>query len=399
MNDILRGTSRIQIMNSLLAPAHRKGKDIGSVRPDVQVGVRITESRLDDEQSVAVIEFSDTPLWLQDLSDDPYGFPKHTKFGTLWKGVDKGAVDEHGRSEFMTAVMNGGHTNLVYAEMLAEFNDTDVNIQDSQGRTALHWASVRKHADMVRLCLSVPECQIGLKDNDGLTAFDISNQVAHGNELVPNLFYTNILEIQESHPQAALLRVLTVTSEPDKNTSTFPGVAMFGPVEDRNEPLIQALINRGIDLTAKNELGDTALHVALTKVDNTEIVTRLLEAGSDVNAIGNAGATPLHYAAQTSDKSTVELLLAWEADITAKDGDEKSVLHWAAQKGSIDVARLLLDHGVDVAARDISGQTAQDLAEKDEKEDLVGILKEVAGMKGQIVRDLLAVKKQDVVSP
>lgn len=228
----------------------------------------------------------------------------------------------------------------------------------SRGRTALHWASIERHSDMVRLFLSVPECRVGLKDNDGLTAFDTSNDHATGNEIIPTLFYKSMFEIQETHPQAALLRVLTVTSEAEKGRSRVPGSVMFRPVKESDEPLVQALIERGIDLTARNEHGDTALHVAAAMAGNTEIATRLVEAGSDVNARGKGGATPLHYAVHSSDKKTIQLLLDQDADITAIDADQKSVLHWAAQKGPLDVAQLLVEHGADVAAIDIRGKTA-----------------------------------------
>lgn len=58
--------------------------------------------------------------------------------------------------------------------MLAEFKDTNVNTQDRLGRTALHQACAKNLSEIVRLCLSVPECDVGVKDNDGLTAFDLS---------------------------------------------------------------------------------------------------------------------------------------------------------------------------------------------------------------------------------
>lgn len=100
----------------------------------------MSDSRLDYGLSVASIEFFDTPKWLQRLNNDPCGFPKKTPLGILWKDVDTDAVDDHGRTEFSRAVAVPGGLNLYYAEMLAEFGSTDVNIQDNQGRTALHWA-------------------------------------------------------------------------------------------------------------------------------------------------------------------------------------------------------------------------------------------------------------------
>lgn len=276
-----------------LAPNHdiEENGPPSTLKPDVVFGIVISNSRLDDEQLVATIELSDTPKWLQRLSRDKWGFPKNTDFGTLWKGVDRHTVDDTGKTELIRAVCKGG-VNLCYAAMLAEFPDTDVNVQDKQGRTALHWASVGGHADMVRLCLSVPECVIGLKDIDGFTTFDLSVRVGNGNDMIPDLFYKSMFDLGETHPHEALLRVLTVTSEPaEDDRPAFPGAALFDPVKHQNQSLVEALINRGVNLTVKNEDGDTALHVA-ARMGNVEIASMLLEAGSDVNAEGKGGATP-----------------------------------------------------------------------------------------------------------
>lgn len=150
----------------------------------------LTNSRLDDELAVARIEFSDTPQWLQGLNDDPCGFPKKTLLGTIWRWVDTIAVDEAGQTEFMRAV-DGGDENLLYAEMLAEFEDIDVNIQDREGRTALHWACAK---NMGMLCLSVPACDVGLRDGNDLTPFDISYR--SGNTEIATLFYTHTNSFQ-----------------------------------------------------------------------------------------------------------------------------------------------------------------------------------------------------------
>lgn len=309
---------------------------------DVMFGLIVTPSRIDDELSVAFIEFSNTPMWLRRLNRDPCGFPKKTPFGTLWRGVDPNAQDERGKTEFIKAVLNGA-TEIHYPEMLAEFSDTDVNIQDSQGRTALHWACAMELLVMVQLCLSIPECDIGLRDNDGLTAFDLAGQ-----ENIQTLFYSNMLEIEQTHPEEALLRILSVTSQPARaDMPIFPGEALFDPVQHRNQRLVKALINRGVDFTARNERGDTALHVAAAQTDTAEITTLLVQAGSDVNALGNGGATPLHC---------------------------------AAQAGLLDTARLLLGYGAEAGMKDKGGQTALQLAEAKKDQGLIDLLTRVVHM-------------------
>lgn len=390
MNDIPRGTSRAKLISSLLTPrlghdgngGHREKS--GKAQPDVIFSLAMAESRLDDELSVAVIEFSDPPKWLRHLNQDPYGFPKKTALGTLWRAVDTCAVDELGRTEFIRAAIEG---NLQYAETLAEFEDTDINSYDNQGRTALHWACVESHPEIVRLCLSIPEFEIGHKDKDGLTAFDISQRGE--NEIIPTLFYRSMFEMEENHPQTALLRVLTVTSVPGKDRAAFPGAAIFDPVQDCNRPLVKALIDRGVDLTAVNKDGNTALHIA-AKVGNVEIATRLLKAGADVNAVGSGGATPLHYAAHTAGKRMVQALLGWEATPNAKDNEGNTALdlakdrgmvqrelerkendqqnltalHRAAEDGDMEILKLLLDLRVGVDEKNPYGKTALILAAK-----------------------------------
>lgn len=339
---------------------------------------------------MAVIELSDTPPWLQHLNQDPYGFPKKTAFGTLWKWVDTadGAPDDHGQTEFIRAAIAG---DLLHAEMLAEFPDTDVNTQDHQRRTALHWACAMNHTNLVALCLSVPECDTGLRDSNGLTAFDVSSAHWGDDMAIPGLFYASMVEMDSTRPQAALLRLLTITAEPARSEAkiVFPGEALFDPINDRNVLLVKALLARGVDLTAVNGKGDTALHLA-ADIDNVEIAVRLLMAGSDVDARGNKGDTPLHRAAQTGGNRMVQELLGWDAapdlrnrqdktaldlardpvmmrreqDRKANDMQNRTALHRAAEAGDTEIVRLLLEMGVSADERTSDGMTALMLAAK-----------------------------------
>lgn len=162
----------------------------------------------------------------------------------MWR-ADPNGINEQGKTEFIRAVLEGT-MNLADAEALPEYKGTNINIQAKQGRWARHWACAKNFSVMVGLCISVPECNVGSKDNGDLTAFDISNR--SGNTRILTLFYRNLFE---NEPRAVLLRVLAGTAEPAKGNPIFPGLAMFNSVKTCNVPLM----NRGINL---GEKGPTA---------------------------------------------------------------------------------------------------------------------------------------------
>ena len=60
--------------------------------------------------------------------------------------------------------------------------------------------------------------------------------------------------------------------------------------------IVEALILYGVDVTAVNTAGDTALHLAVQ--NNINICRLLIQNGANVNAVNNKGKTPLHCAAQ-----------------------------------------------------------------------------------------------------
>lgn len=342
MNNIPRGTKVITLLNYFLKPKMGLYKTLGAPisQADVHCAANITDSRLDDELSVATIEFAMTPMWLQFRSDDPYGLPRKTQVGTLWKWVDRNAIDVDGQTAFIKAVKQD-EEDLLFGEMLAEFEDTDVNIQDQDGMTALHWACAIQHPVMVQLCLSVPDCITGLRDNLGRTAFDIA--ASSDTIAIPDLFYRNIMEMDADSPQIALLRLLTIASEPNKDVPTFPGIALFDPVEASNEPLVVALIDRGIDLTTKNANGDTALHVA-AGMSNIAIGLAVLNAGSDVDSRGNGVARPLHYPSLMGHAEMVDAILASGGGMTIKDDDGNLAADLAEQHNHFHIARIRNTH-------------------------------------------------------
>ncbi|XP_022782972.1 serine/threonine-protein phosphatase 6 regulatory ankyrin repeat subunit A-like [Stylophora pistillata] len=178
-------------------------------------------------------------------------------------------------------------------------------------------------------------------------------------------------------------------------------------VEDDKTPLISALskreylsiprlLEKGADVNARDERGDTALSILLQSaapIRAMELVKLLMEYGADINIKNGRSETPLqiacsanldkvaelflelgcepnvhdanwyfsplYYAAQHDNSRLVKTLLHYGACPEEKSYGEKSTpLHAAASSNSLDAAKLLLEYGVNVEAKNSSGSAA-----------------------------------------
>jgi ankyrin repeat protein len=186
--------------------------------------------------------------------------------------------------------------------------------------------------------------------------------------------------------------------------------------------IMQALINAGADVNAKNSRAATALHwaaadaakvkllllngasvdaktvegrtplfAAATMPGSAPVMRHLLEAGADANAATLIGTTPLFPAVNASaeatrllldhgadpnratragvtpilftrDAAVVSLLVARGADVRARSKVGETALMDVAARGDLAGAKLLLERGADVNAVDHRGYTALVLA-------------------------------------
>jgi ankyrin repeat protein len=154
-----------------------------------------------------------------------------------------------------------------------------------------------------------------------------------------------------------------------------------------DEAKVKLLLLNGAAVDAKTVEGRTALYAAATLPGGAAAVRHLLEAGADVNAATLIGATPLFPAVNVSaemtrlllekgadvnratlsgvtpimftrDAAIVALLVARGADVKARSKVGETALMDAAARGDLAAAKLLLDRGADVNAVDHRGYTA-----------------------------------------
>jgi ankyrin repeat protein len=103
---------------------------------------------------------------------------------------------------------------------------------------------------------------------------------------------------------------------------------------------IHQLIQRGFDINATDERGDTAMHMAVY-LGWAERVLTLTGVGADINQVNNKGNTPLIYAAQSGKFAMVKKLINNGADLKLINKQQKNAAQSAEESGFKDIAKFL----------------------------------------------------------
>lgn len=115
---------------------------------------------------------------------------------------------------------------------------------------------------------------------------------------------------------------------------------------------VRALLDRGVDVNARDQHGKTALFWA-SMSGSLDVVNLLLERGADVNLADKFGVTPLMVSANPRQRAQTAVLLALlekGANINAKDVNGRTPLMYALSDNEVEVAKVLIEHGADVNA-------------------------------------------------
>ena len=123
--------------------------------------------------------------------------------------------------------------------------------------------------------------------------------------------------------------------------------------------LVQLLLDRGLDVQARNSNGDTPLLLAAGRggASASQVVKVLLAKGARIGDRGSGGRTALHESAYHGDAASAALLLEHGADPNAVNEEGYTPLHSQATGRNPEVVRLLLAKGAYVKARDKNGDT------------------------------------------
>ncbi|KAL8714062.1 MAG: hypothetical protein Q9225_006637 [Loekoesia sp. 1 TL-2023] len=198
----------------------------------------------------------------------------------------------------------------------------DVNAQDEDGETPLHWAMTREgNYEVARLLIQ--------------NGADLANRTVDGSTPLHMYFNDTIAKIlsrdgwiEETLPNSQGMSIAHFLAWSSKSTS---------------ELLEKGVAHTSAGLWSVDGFGRTCLHLAASR-GNIDILGYLLERASltEVRRKDYEGRTALHYTVQSKRLKAVDMLLASGADLHAKDNLSQNLLHFAARWGNLEAAQKVL---------------------------------------------------------
>ena len=223
---------------------------------------------------------------------------------------------------------------------------------------------------------------------DGLN--DSSTAVrTEGGKLITSEAFLDFLRSANIPPQEIIKLEATITIKEEVKVKAFMQAAREGRL-----PVLEKLLNDGIDVNVQDADGDTAL-IQASWDGNPATVKFLLDKGADVNAENNNGYTALIWASFYGRTEVVKLLLDKGADINAKDKYGYTALIWASRNGHTEIVKVLLNAGADINAKNNAGETALMKASFYGYTEVVKLLKQHKAKAESLTDDVLEESKAE----
>lgn len=219
-----------------------------------------------------------------------------------------------------------------------------VNAKDQNGRTPLHFVCYApKHAESLTRLLIESRADLNAVDVDGNTPLDFIAGEGRSVEVARILWNKGANIYHRNNSGETLLGHASASG---------------------STKMISFFLRLHADVSARDGLGQSPLHLAMISRPNPAAVRLLLANGANIESRGGiAGQTPLFYAAKKGYLSVARILISHGANINATDDYSMTPLLEAAQNGHISMVKMLLRRGANVKAQNVYHQTADQLAD------------------------------------
>jgi len=203
----------------------------------------------------------------------------------------------------------------------------DVNVPQSDGATALHWAAYLNDAETTALLLRAG-ANVNARNNFGVSPLALAAE--QGNAAI-----IDQLMKAGADPNDPLNFV-------NAGETPLMHAARAGSVD-----AVNALVWAGAKINARETWNRQSALMWAAAEGNGAVVQALIDGGADIHARSGGDTTPLMFAVRKGDMRSVQALLAAGADVNEKRVDLATPLLVAIINGHEDLVDLLLDKGAD----------------------------------------------------
>ncbi|ETW03648.1 hypothetical protein H310_05045 [Aphanomyces invadans] len=354
LNEVKRLLGPIDIHNKEIKPALARsfvqaaGRDASIVHWFLELKFDVNAMDEDGDTALMVAARGEVKSFNQDTTETNIG---HSKRGekTFVESAkilaellqqkpkpDVNLANKEGRTALIQAVVFSGDHNIVQL-LLRE--RCDPNVVDEKRHSALHYAAAKGQIQTMKLLLHAT-CDVLAITMDG-------DSVLH--------------KVCESGKLEAVKTILAVENVDINVENKEKQTPLMLAASNGYLDIVQELLVCGADVTKRNQIGMTALHLAISNGVDIEVVQCLVEANSDFeNACTDeySAETVLITAVISSSVSVVNYLLSKGANIHAKNKDGQTPLIAAAMHNKVKMIKLLLEHNAVVDEMDKEGSTA-----------------------------------------
>lgn len=236
----------------------------------------------------------------------------------------------------------------------------DVNSLDERDRTPLHNASLNGDSRTVSLLLAAG-ANASTKDRKQKTP------LIHAIEYAGRTVVKGIVE-QLLHAGADVDAI-----------DEFGNTAFSEAIMHYYVGVTKMIINAGANVNLYSECLGTPLYIA-ARNECEESLRLFLEAGADVNMGKYSGKTPLYVASKKGNSNIVDLLLLAGADVNSTAKNIRTPLLEATIRGHTEVVKRLLSAKADVQVKDKDGHTALWHARFDGHDEIAQLLRKVGAL-------------------
>jgi ankyrin repeat protein len=316
------------------------------------------------------------------------------------KGSNSSASNPMNMDAPTLAILGGASVDVV--KFLVEQPGNSISKITHEGRTYLHWASMKGNSEIVAYLLSKGS-DLTIEEEHGLTPAYLAAGNG-GNVAMFEVFVKNGLDLKKKYKDGASLLMLALPTDKDFSVTNYfisKGLSVKDVDANGNSTINYAARGGNIDGIKKlQKLGvkyneqalifaaqgtrrsantieiykylvddlkikptvttkenENVLHLIGKKQNQAEIVKYFLAKGVDINQINNDGNTPFIIASSGKDLATVKAMFPKVKNINAVNQKGESALTQAVKSSSAEVVGFLIAKGADINIKDKKGNS------------------------------------------